>query len=121
MQDMSLEKPDRSIGVAVVTFNAADVISGCLDSLIELHGCRARVLVVDNASSDGTVAVVRDWGAGRLDADGAPLLGEEEPGGPRSGAQVVLLHSGSIGALQAGSIWGWRGWQRKPRSRISGY
>lgn len=94
MQDMSLKIPDRSIGAAVVTFNAADVICGCLDSLMELHGCRARVLVVDNASGDETVAVVRNWGAGRLDADGAPLLGEEEPGGARSGAQVILLHSG---------------------------
>lgn len=54
-----------SLGVVVVTFNAADVILDCLESLLASPGVRLNILVVDNASTDGTVALLRDWAAGR--------------------------------------------------------
>ena len=48
-----------SIGVVIVTYNSALEIGACLDALGDSG---ATVVVVDNASSDGTVAVVRKRG-----------------------------------------------------------
>lgn len=56
------------LGVVVVTFNSADVITGCLESLFASEGADLRVVVVDNASTDDTVDRIRDWAAGRADA-----------------------------------------------------
>jgi len=53
-----------TLGVVVVTFNAADVIFDCLESLLAAQGVALRIVVVDNASSDGTIAQLRDWAAG---------------------------------------------------------
>lgn len=49
------------IGVVVVTYNAADAILGCLESLLASKGVDLRIVVVDNASSDTTVETIRDW------------------------------------------------------------
>ena len=46
----------RRPGIVVVTHNSADVIGACLDAALRTG---ADVLVVDNASSDGTVEEVR--------------------------------------------------------------
>ena len=54
------------LGVVVVTFNAADVIFDCLESLLASQGVALRIVVVDNASSDGTVQALRDWAAGAI-------------------------------------------------------
>lgn len=50
-----------TIGVVVVTYNASDVILDCLESLLASHGADLRIVVVDNASSDDTVARIRAW------------------------------------------------------------
>lgn len=53
------------LGVVVVTFNSTDVILDCLESLLASSGGVAlRIAVVDNASTDGTIALIRDWAAG---------------------------------------------------------
>lgn len=52
-------------GVVIVTFNSADVIVDCLETLLSASRGRLRVVVVDNASTDQTVARIRDWAAGR--------------------------------------------------------
>lgn len=57
------------IGVAIVAFNSADVILGCLDSLFASQGATLRVVVTDNCSSDATVALIREWSAKRQEAD----------------------------------------------------
>ena len=49
------------IGVVVVAFNSAGVILGCVESLLAQEGGAPAVIVVDNASTDDTVAVLRDW------------------------------------------------------------
>jgi len=55
-----------TLGVVIVTFNSSDVIFDCLESLLAAHGVRLVIVVVDNASTDGTPDLLRDWAAGRL-------------------------------------------------------
>jgi GT2 family glycosyltransferase len=44
--------------IVIVTYNSAEVLPDCLAS-IELHAPETRVIVLDNASSDGTVELAR--------------------------------------------------------------
>jgi len=46
----------RDIGIVIVTYNSREYIAACLDAAVHSG---AEVLVVDNASSDGTVEEVR--------------------------------------------------------------
>lgn len=59
-------RPLPGIGVAIVTYNASDVILDCLETLLAAPYPDLRVVVVDNASTDGTVALLRDWAEGCL-------------------------------------------------------
>src|SRR5690606_13691803 len=55
------------LGVVVVTYNAMDVILDCLETLLnsaQADSVRLRVVVVDNASTDGTVELIKQWAAG---------------------------------------------------------
>lgn len=54
-------KPHSSLGVAICTFNAADVILDCLETVLASAQVSLNIVVVDNASSDRTVAVLREW------------------------------------------------------------
>jgi len=56
------------IGIVVITFNSEDVIDDCLDACQRVPG--TLTLVVDNASSDSTVALVRARPEVRLIANG---------------------------------------------------
>ncbi|GAA3110244.1 glycosyltransferase family 2 protein [Streptosporangium carneum] len=48
------------LSVVVVTYHSKDYVGGCLDALAEAtKGLEAEVVVVDNASSDGTAETVR--------------------------------------------------------------
>ena len=38
-----------TLGVVVVTFNAADIIQDCLESLLASRGVQLAIVVVDNA------------------------------------------------------------------------
>jgi len=53
---------DLDVSVIIVTFNSAPCISECLDSVLRQQGVRLEVIVVDNASGDKTVDVVRGLG-----------------------------------------------------------
>jgi GT2 family glycosyltransferase len=54
-----------TLGVVLVTFNSSDVILDCLESLLAAQGVALSIVVVDNESTDGTLALLRDWAAGR--------------------------------------------------------
>lgn len=56
---------DPRLGVVIVSFNSADVILDCLESLLAAKGVTLHVVVVDNASTDGTPEVLEAWAAGR--------------------------------------------------------
>jgi GT2 family glycosyltransferase len=48
-----------SASVVVVSYNTADHIVGCLESLLELDYPEVEIIVVDNASTDGSVEIIR--------------------------------------------------------------
>jgi GT2 family glycosyltransferase len=52
------------LGVVIVTFNAADVILDCLESLLDSRGIALSIVVIDNCSTDSTVALLRRWALG---------------------------------------------------------
>ena len=52
------------IGVAIVAYRCASLIGECLGSLFASNGVRLKVVVVDNASGDGTADAVRAWAQG---------------------------------------------------------
>ncbi len=48
------------LGVIVVTYASADVIGGCLESLLRSEGADLRIAIVDNGSPDDTRDIVRE-------------------------------------------------------------
>jgi GT2 family glycosyltransferase len=54
------------LGVVIVAYNSAEVILDCLETLCAaaLDGTALRIMVVDNASSDGSARAVADWASG---------------------------------------------------------
>ncbi len=63
------------LGVVIVTFNSADVILDCLESLLASDEVALDIAVVDNCSTDRTLAVVRAWAAGQA----TPAAAEDIP------------------------------------------
>ncbi len=66
------------VWIVVLNWNGWRHTLECLESLFRLAYPRYRVVVVDNASEDDSVARIRDWAEGRLEA---PL---PEPAEPRA-------------------------------------
>ena len=54
------------ISVITVTYNSAECIGTSLNALREQQGVRAEIIVIDNASSDNTVSVVRSLAGVKL-------------------------------------------------------
>lgn len=76
------------LGICIVTYNAADVITGCLETLFAAENVRLRVVVVDNASSDDTVARIRNWAAGTI----PPEIPTDMPFEPPNLPRPIVLH-----------------------------
>jgi GT2 family glycosyltransferase len=55
-----------TLGVVVVTYNSADVIVECLETLLASEGVALRIVVVDNDSADRTVDTILDWASGAV-------------------------------------------------------
>lgn len=53
------------LGVAICTFNSANDILDCLESLLASTGVSLSIVIADNASADNTVELIKDWAAGR--------------------------------------------------------
>ena len=103
------------LGVVVVTFNSADVILDCLESLLSAKGVKLHLTIVDNASTDATITVLRDWAAGRVaytPPSELPFTVHPCPKPvalytpadalPTSGYRIVLLETGINGGFAAG-------------------
>ena len=115
--------PGRALGVVIVSFRSQDVILDCLESLLATAGQPLRILIVDNASGDGTPARIRAWADGsdpapdpvpadsvlpydRVPHGPVPLEAVPEGGaGPRAGAVGLLElpeNRGFAGGVNAG-------------------
>lgn len=93
----------RAIGVAIVTFNSADVILDCLDSLFASRDAVLRVVVTDNCSSDETVPLIRDWAQRRTEADEAFSFAEVDTANRAApSAALTLLRSDFNGGYAHG-------------------
>src|SRR5690242_17199134 len=55
-------RPAR-VAVVLVSYNSADVLPGCLDSLVDQEVDLVRVVVADNASSDDSLKIAAERGA----------------------------------------------------------
>lgn len=113
---MSTTTLSPALGVCIVTYNAADVITGCLATLFSAESVRLRVVVVDNASTDDTVARIRNWASGTIPSDLPPdmpfilqqlsdpiKLHEADPGAPLTNdAKLTILHASVNGGFAAG-------------------
>jgi GT2 family glycosyltransferase len=122
MADFSAQRSaaaaNTAIGVVIVSFNSSDVILDCVESLLSQEGGRPHVFVVDNASSDDTVAVLRDWAAGRAGhapAEGLPFVltpvgkpvslaefGRGDRPAPDELGDVNIIHAGVNGGYAGG-------------------
>lgn len=107
------------IGIIIVSYGSADVILDCLESLLAAGRPEFRIVVVDNASPDGSADLIRRW-ARADDHRVAEDIPFEIPRGPRplrlseggpdlvpeTGAQVTLIESGAnlgfAGGVNAG-------------------
>jgi GT2 family glycosyltransferase len=104
-----------SLGVALCTFNSADVILDCLESLLASTGVALSIVIADNSSTDGTVDLIQNWAVGRL----AYTLAKDSPfplepverslplsldGSPLTGMphQIRLVEAGVNGGFAAG-------------------
>lgn len=93
-----------AVGVVVVTYQAEDIIIDCLESLMASKGADLRIVVVDNASRDGTVKTVTDWALGvhALSGSGKSAHARQSHGSIPlvSGAERLdTLPAGAIGLL----------------------
>lgn len=76
------------VDVVVPVRNAADLVAGCLESLMpEAAASDGRVIVVDDASDDGTPAIAQ-----RL---GAEVVRSDRPAGPYAARNVGWHHGSS--------------------------
>src|SRR3990170_8009381 len=57
--DGPLRPPEMQATVVVVTHNSADSIQECLDSILHQGLAPKEMIVVDNASTDGTLEVLK--------------------------------------------------------------
>ena len=95
------------LGVVLVAYNSADVILDCLETLLSAasaDGTELRVVVVDNASPDDSVAAIRAWAAGEVPyappAD-LPFLHAPLPK-PLPEEQLTIISAGMNGGFAAG-------------------
>ena len=63
MASLQVPEQDRvEISIIIVSWNTRELLAGCLRSVYETaNDLRFEVFVVDNASTDGSVAMVRGW------------------------------------------------------------
>src|SRR5262245_27206105 len=52
--------PDPLVSIIVVTWNGRQYLEACLSAVAAQEGVNAETILVDNASTDGSIALLRD-------------------------------------------------------------
>ena len=89
MSDLTPADPAVDVTIAVVNWNGARWLPACLESLRTVRGLRVELFVVDNASTDDSVKVVREGFA-----DARLLVNAENLGFARANNQAIRLGRG---------------------------
>lgn len=88
-RDSTAEAALPFVSVIVLNFNGADVLPRCLDSLLAQDYPNYEVLVVDNASSDASLAILED----HLPSDKLTVIRSETNRGVPGGRNLGVLHA----------------------------
>ncbi|MDA8746848.1 glycosyltransferase family 2 protein [Litoreibacter sp.] len=102
-----------NLGVVIVTYNAADVIRDCLETLLS-SGHPMDVLVIDNASTDGTTQSLANWYHGVDDYTPPTDLPFDVVPVPKPTKDITVIESSVNGGFAAGVNIGIRHLLAKP-------
>ena len=97
---------EQRVSAVVVTWNSAKTIHDCLSSLADATSGRVEIIVVDNASSDGTVDIVRSEFRDAVviaNRDNRGLAAGNNQGIVASNAELVLISNPDV-IFQAGAV-----------------
>lgn len=109
-------KPQNSatLGVVIVSYNASDVILDCIESLLAAQDAALKIVIVDNASPDGTADLIGSWAAGThpyraspnlpitLTASQKPIALHDAVPLEAQGTSITLLRASVNGGFAAG-------------------
>ncbi len=59
-QPYTKENNKVELSIIIVSYNTKDLIGTCLDSILNTNDCGKEIIIVDNASSDGSAEVIRN-------------------------------------------------------------
>jgi GT2 family glycosyltransferase len=104
------------VDVVVVTYNSSDDLGACLASI----GAVERVIVVDNCSSDGSVAIAEAFGADVVRSDRNIGFGAAANRGAARGAADVILFLNPDARLQPGAVAALAGAVEAPDVAVAG-
>lgn len=91
---------ETAIHTIVVTFNRADLLMQCIRGILQQKNHSTHILIIDNASTDGTSSKVKN--SGLLNDQSAELLSLSLNSGGAGGFSTGLTH-----AVTGGAEWIW--------------
>ena len=80
------------ISIVIPVYNRAAVVTRTLDSVFAQTARPLQLILVDNASTDGSAELLRQWAATHDSSDfGVRLLSEPQPGAATVGSGLSIL------------------------------
>lgn len=90
-----------TLGVVIVTYNAKAIIRDCLESLTSCSA-KLKIIVVDNASTDGTEGVIQNWASGADSYRFKANLPFDAPRTPKPITDLSVIAAPKNGGFAAG-------------------
>lgn len=108
----SVGASSRDWGVVVVNWNTPDLTIACLESILDAADAPSRIALVDNASTDGSVARIVEWAHGR----GLPLRIAGDGGEDDTSVWLVVFAAPSPRGFSANNNVGLRYFRDRTRA-----
>lgn len=83
--------PDVDLTIVIPVFNNADLVGGTLDSLLTLRGISFNILLVDDGSTDDSLAVIREYESRHANVH---VFAQGNKGAGRARNSVIPLSTG---------------------------